>query len=114
MNHQAKIVAGSVKNTGHGIAFVMRCCEGEGAMESSVHIQQAGRYSPEELKRVLDDYLAEHAARHADHVAAVNFVEQYAKEGCGCGNSSKPSAGPSAGPSDSGDGTSAPKQSSAT
>lgn len=103
MKHRAIIVEDSVRNTGHGVAFTMRCCEGESAMESSAHLQSAGRYSEEELARVIGDYLEEHAQRHADHLAAVAFVEKFAREGCPCAQASNTSAGESGKPSASGD-----------
>lgn len=99
MKHQAIVVKESVRNTGHGIAFTLRCCEGENAMESSVHLQNAGRYSQDELARVIGDYLEEHAQRHQDHLAAVAFVEKFAQEGCPCAQASNTSAGESGKPS---------------
>ena len=62
------------KTTG-GIAFVLRCC---GEHEHSVHIQQPGKYSREELLRVIEDHKAVVAEQHESHMVAEEFIRQLA------------------------------------
>lgn len=60
------------KATG-GIAFVLRCC---GEHEHSVHIQQPGKFTREELARTIEDHKASVAEQHESHVVAEQFVRQ--------------------------------------
>jgi len=62
------------KTTG-GIAFVLRCC---GEHEHSVHIQQPGKFTREELARAIEDHKTSVAEQHESHVAAEEFVRQWA------------------------------------
>jgi len=62
------------KATG-GIAFVLRCC---GEHEHSIHIQQPGKYTREELARTIEDHKASVAEQHESHIAAEEFVRELA------------------------------------
>jgi hypothetical protein len=71
--HKPEIVEGSVQRQvlTHGVSFMIRCC-GEHAV--SVHIQNAGRFSPDEIRRVRDDYLQEVAEQHENLLAAEEAI----------------------------------------
>ena len=58
------------KATG-GISFVLRCC---GEHEHTVHIQQPGRYTREELARAIEDHKASVAEQHESHIMAEKFI----------------------------------------
>jgi hypothetical protein len=64
------------KTTG-GIAFVLKCC---GEHEHSVHIQQPGKYTKEELARMIEDHKTSVAEQHESHVVAEEFVRELAGE----------------------------------
>ncbi|MBZ5522445.1 MAG: hypothetical protein LAP21_09420 [Acidobacteriia bacterium] len=61
--------------TSGGITFVVKCC---GEHEHSVHIQNPGQHSQEELKKRVAWEKEEAARRHASHLAAEEFVRQLA------------------------------------
>ncbi|HEV2992118.1 MAG TPA: hypothetical protein VG759_27020 [Candidatus Angelobacter sp.] len=73
------------KTTG-GIAFVLKCC---GEHEHSVHIQQPGKFSRDELSRMIEDHKIRVAKQHESHLRAEEFVRALASgpvEACGeCG-----------------------------
>ena len=62
------------KATG-GISFLLRCC---GEHEHTVHIQQPGRYTREELARAIEDHKASVAQQHESHLVAEDFIRQLA------------------------------------
>jgi hypothetical protein len=70
------------KTTG-GIAFVLRCC---GEHEHSVHIQQPGKFSHDELLRMIEDHKTSVAKQHESHVVTEEFIRKLASapvgEGC--------------------------------
>ena len=71
--HRAQVVPGSVKKSAiGGVEFIVRCCNEH---EKSVHIQNPGAYSREELLRIRDQHLADHAQEHANHEAAIEFLQ---------------------------------------
>jgi hypothetical protein len=73
MNHEVTIHNVERHKATGGIAFVLRCC---GEHEHSVHIQQPGRYSREELLRVIEDHKASVAEQHESHVVAEEFIRE--------------------------------------
>jgi hypothetical protein len=85
MTHEAFVVPGSTRQSPvGGVEFVVRCC---GVYEKSVHIQQAGRFTLEELLRVRQQHLDEVAKEHANLAAAHAFLAQdeaSAKGTCEC------------------------------
>lgn len=62
------------KSTG-GIALVLKCC---GEHEHSIHIQQPGKFSRDELLRVIEDHKASVAAQHESHLRAEEFIREIA------------------------------------
>jgi hypothetical protein len=62
------------KATG-GITFVVKCCEEH---EHSVHIQNPGLYSQEELERRVAWEKEEAVRRHTSHLAAEEFLKRLA------------------------------------
>ena len=58
-----------------GIAFLLKCC---GEHEHTVHIQQPGRFSRDELLRVVEDHKASVAEQHESHLRAEEFVRDIA------------------------------------
>jgi hypothetical protein len=62
------------KATG-GIAFVLKCC---GEHEHSVHIQQPGKFTQQELLRVIEDHKSNVAEQHESHIVAEDFIRQLA------------------------------------
>jgi len=83
--HSPQIVPGSIKRNAvsGGIEFRIRCC---GELERSVHIQSLAAYeTDEQRKQVVQQFLDEHADRHAAELATEAFLKGYsAEEGCGC------------------------------
>ena len=67
------------KATG-GITFVVKCC---GEHEHSVHIQNPGLHSLEELKKRVAWEKEEAARRHQSHLAAEEFLRSFAEAGGG-------------------------------
>lgn len=60
------------KTTG-GIVFVLKCC---GEHEHSVHIQQPGKFSRDELSRMIEDHKVRVAEQHESHLRAEEFIRQ--------------------------------------
>lgn len=80
--HESIVVPGSTKKTSiGGLSFVIRCC---GEHEESVHIQQPGKHSQAELRRIQDDHLRRLAEDHANHAAAVAFVQSLEEDVTEC------------------------------
>ena len=76
--HEAFVVPGSTKRSAvGGVQFVVRCC---GRHEKSVHIQQPGKHTQEELLRIRDQHLTEVAQEHANQEAAVEFLKKNEQE----------------------------------
>lgn len=62
------------KATG-GITFLLNCC---GEHEHSVHIQQPGKFSRDELLRMIEDHKTSVAEQHESHLRAEEFVRHIA------------------------------------
>ena len=62
------------KATG-GITFLLKC---SGEHEHSVHIQHPGKFSRDELLRVIEDHKASVAEQHESHLRAEEFIRDIA------------------------------------
>ena len=78
IKHEAFVVPGSTRRSAvGGVQFVVRCC---GRHEKSVHIQQPGKHTQEELLRIRDQHLMDVAQEHANQEAALEFLKQNEQE----------------------------------
>lgn len=77
MSHRGEVVEESVKRhpVTNGLTFTVRCCD----HEHSVHIQAPGKYTPEELERIVEDHCRQAEEEHSHHVAAEEFVRARAR-----------------------------------
>jgi len=73
MKHTVTIKRDTTKGheNGHGIVFVATCC---GKYEKSGHIQAAGKFTPEELRRLRKDFMQEVAEQHHAHIRALGHM----------------------------------------
>lgn len=80
--HETEIVAKSTKRSATGgVEFIIRCC---GQHEHSVHIQNPGKYSVDELRRLKEDHQHRVADDHHNDVMAVKFLADREPEAAEC------------------------------
>lgn len=72
MNHHAHVKAGSLVLTPQGgVSFVVTCC---GELERSAHVQDASKFSKQELKRLVEDEITAIQSEHESHLVVVDTV----------------------------------------
>lgn len=74
MNHDAKIVPGSLKSHGMALIFVIRCCE-DPFTDFPVTINDAYKYTPGDVKILKEQFLRKRSKHHENTLALLKHLE---------------------------------------
>jgi hypothetical protein len=74
MSHLAKIVPGSLRAVGMALVFTVRCCD-DPKTDFHVTLNDAHKYTPDDVKLLKDQALRKRVAAHENTLALMKHLE---------------------------------------